>query len=82
MIQRAREVLHSLEGVNTDLTTRAAPVTRAAEGAALQLTLFNPTVTPTEHPIAKRLKDLELDGLSPRQAQDLLYELQRQARQG
>jgi DNA mismatch repair protein MutS len=82
VIQRAREVLHSLEGVNTNLTTRAAPVTRAAEGSALQLTLFNPTATPTEHPIAKRLKDLELDGLSPRQAQDLLYELQRQARQG
>jgi DNA mismatch repair protein MutS len=82
VIQRAREVLYSLEGVNTDLTSRAAPATRAAEGSALQLTLFNPTVAPTEHPIAKRLKDLELDGLSPRQAQDLLYELQRQARQG
>jgi DNA mismatch repair protein MutS len=77
VIQRAREVLHSLEGVNTNLTTREAPAKRAAEGSALQLTLF----APTEHPIAKRLKDLELDGLSPRQAQDLLYELQRQARQ-
>ncbi len=78
VIRRAREVLHSLEGVNTNLATGVAPVTRAAEGSALQLTLF----APTENPIAKRLKDLELDGLSPRQAQDLLYELQRQARQG
>ena len=81
VIQRAREVLHSLEGANTNLSSREAPATRAAEASALQLTLFNPTVTPTEHPIAKRLKNLELDGLSPRQAQDLLYELQRQARQ-
>ncbi len=77
VIRRAREVLSSLEQLNVDLTERERPTARAGEASALQLTLF----APTEHPLVKRLKELELDGLSPRQALETLYEIQRQARQ-
>jgi hypothetical protein len=41
------------------------------------MTLFAAADSPT----LERLRGLELDGLSPRQALDLLYELQTQARQ-
>jgi DNA mismatch repair protein MutS len=78
VIARARAVLATLEQLNVDLTERERPAARDGHAPAVQLTLFSPT----ENLLLKRLKELELDGLSPRQAQDLLYELQRQARQG
>ena len=78
VIQRAREVLATLEQLNVDLTERERPAARSGEASALQLTLFSPI----DHPLMKQLKELELDGLSPRQAQDLLYALQQQARRG
>jgi DNA mismatch repair protein MutS len=78
VIRRAREVLATLEQLNVDLTERERPAARNAESPTVQLTLFSPT----EHPLMKRLREQELDGLSPRQAQDLLYNLQQQARRG
>ena len=78
VIQRAREVLATLEQLNVDLTERERPAARSAEASALQSTLFSPA----EQPLLKRLRDLELDGLSPRQALDLLYELQKQSLRG
>jgi len=76
VIHRAREVLATLERLNVDLTERERPTARSGEASALQLTLFSPV----ENPLVKRLRDLELDGMSPRQAHDLLYDLQQQAR--
>jgi len=78
VIHRAREVLATLERLNVDLTERERPTARSGEASALQLTLFSPV----ENPLVKRLRDLELDGMSPRQAHDLLYDLQQQARRG
>jgi hypothetical protein len=37
---------------------------------------------PWEHPVVDRLRTLEPDGLTPREALDLLYELRRAARSG
>ena len=78
VIHRAREVLATLERLNVDLTERERPTARSGEASALQLTLFSPV----DNPLVKRLRDLELDGMSPRQAHDLLYDLQQQARRG
>lgn len=78
VIRRAREVLATLEQLNVDLTERERPAARSAESPAVQLTLF----TPSDPPLMKQLRELELDGLSPRQALDLLYALQQQARRG
>jgi DNA mismatch repair protein MutS len=78
VIARARAVLATLEQLNVNLTERERPTARDGQAPAMQLTLFSPT----ENLLLKRLKDLELDGLSPRQTQDLLYDLQRQARLG
>ena len=78
VIHRAREVLATLERLNVDLTERERPTARSCEASALQLTLFSPV----DNPLVKRLRDLELDGMSPRQAHDLLYDLQQQARRG
>jgi DNA mismatch repair protein MutS len=43
-----------------------------------QMTLFQPT---TEHPLVAALKDIDPDDLSPRQAQQALYNLKEQADQ-
>jgi hypothetical protein len=34
-----------------------------------------------EHPVVARLRDVEPDGLSPKEALDLLYDLRRQAKE-
>ncbi|HEX3133687.1 MAG TPA: DNA mismatch repair protein MutS, partial [Planctomycetota bacterium] len=76
VIARARAVLATLEQLNVDLTERERPAARDGQVPAVQLTLFSPT----EHPLVKQLRELALDGISPRQALDLLYDLQRSAR--
>ncbi len=87
VISRAKEVLATLERLNTDLTAResahrpapddisALPPTRPAGSAPVQLTIFGGVSSPT----LDRLKTLDLDGISPRQAWELLGELQRSA---
>jgi DNA mismatch repair protein MutS len=76
VIARARAVLGTLEQLNVDLTERERPTARDQHQPAVQLTLFSPS----DSALTKRLKELELDGLSPRQALEMLYDLQRQAR--
>ncbi len=78
VIARAREVLFTLEQLNVDLTERERVAARPAGGGTgpLQLTLFQPT----DHPALNRLRSLDLDEISPRQALDLLANLQKQAR--
>ncbi len=75
VLSRAREVLATLETLNVGLTEQERPQTRAGN-APVQLTLFAPAPSPA----LDRLKTTDLDQLSPRQAHDLLYELQALAR--
>ncbi len=75
VLARAREVLATLETLNVGLTEQERPQARAGN-APVQLTLFAPVPSPA----LDRLKATDLDQLSPRQAHDLLYELQAIAR--
>jgi DNA mismatch repair protein MutS len=75
VIARARAVLATLEQLNVALGERARPAAARAP-APVQLTLFEAAASPT----LARLRGVDPDGLSPRQAHDLLSELQRQAR--
>ena len=77
VIARAREVLSTLEQLNVSLAERERPAARPATGqGAVQLTLFQAV----ESAALQRLKAMDLDQLAPRQALDLLYELQAAAK--
>ena len=81
VVTRAKEVLAALEQLNTDLTASGAHVapptqTTVIPSKPVQLTLFGPAFSPT----LDRLKGLDVDNLSPRQALALLGELQAQAK--
>ncbi|GDY14358.1 hypothetical protein LBMAG53_32360 [Planctomycetota bacterium] len=77
VVARAKTVLATLEQLNVTLEEQERPARRAAEQAGpVQLTLFQLAESPT----LSRLKTLDLDQLNPRQAQDLLYELQAAAK--
>ena len=79
VVRRARAVLATLEQLNVSLSERegqasAPPAKRPTQ--PVQLTLFQAIESPT----LQRLKSLDLDELSPRQALDLLSDLQRSSR--
>jgi len=79
VIARARELLAELEGTHTHggegLGRRGAH--RPDSGAPPdQLSMFQ-----MEHPVVGRLRDIEPDGLSPKEALDLLYDLRREAKE-
>jgi DNA mismatch repair protein MutS len=74
VVHRAQEVLATLERLNTDLTAREATPAKPAQ--PVQLTIFGGISSPT----LDRLKGLDLDSLSPRQAWDLLATLHKSAR--
>jgi DNA mismatch repair protein MutS len=77
VVARAREVLSTLEQLNVGLQERERPVARAPGGAGpVQLTLFQAAESAT----LNRLKALDLDQITPRQALDLLDGLQRDAK--
>ncbi|MCC6318134.1 MAG: DNA mismatch repair protein MutS [Gemmatimonadaceae bacterium] len=83
VIQRAREVLRSLEGEQLAAAlqvgaARRRPAPVKAESAPAQLALF--TVDP--HPVVLRLRDLEPEAMTPLEALRLVDELVRQAREG
>jgi DNA mismatch repair protein MutS len=78
VIARARELLSELEGTHTHggegLGRRGAH--RPGSGAPPdQLSMFQ-----VEHPVVSRLRAIEPDGLSPKEALDLLYDLRREAK--
>ncbi len=76
VVARAREVLATLEQLNLTLSERERPAARAgAGGGAVQMTLFDPIESQT----LKRLKALDLDSLSPRDALQALYDLRSSA---
>ncbi len=64
VLQAARDKLRALERAPTGESTPAA--------AQAQTDLF---AAPQPHPVVEQLADTDIDGLSPREAQALLYEL-------
>ena len=79
VIRRAREVLHLLEGeqlVPALQRRGTAPRTPAEPAATSQLGLFGAG----EHPVVKRLRALDVNGLTPLEALTLLDELSDRAR--
>jgi DNA mismatch repair protein MutS len=69
VIARAREVLKVHERAETQQVREASPVS-----AQLQMTMF----TPLSQRIVDRLAETDVDGLTPREALNLLAELQRE----
>ncbi len=72
VITRAREVLHQHEDAERAATTQLSPKPEKSE--PVQLTIF----TPVSNTVLDRLREADLDSLSPREAMNLLYELKKQ----
>jgi DNA mismatch repair protein MutS len=71
VISRAREVLKVHERAETQQVRESAPATREAK---VQMTMF----TPLSQRIVDRIEQVDVDGLTPREALQLLAELQRE----
>jgi DNA mismatch repair protein MutS len=69
VIARAREVLKVHERAETQQVREASPLV-----PQMQMTMF----TPLSQRIVDRLLELDVDGLTPREALNLLAELQRE----
>ena len=78
VIERARELLAELEGTHShggEGLGRRGAHRPASEPPPDQLSMFQ-----VEHPVVDRLRALDPDRLSPREALDLLYELRREVK--
>ena len=75
VISRAREVLKVHERAETQQVRESAP---AAREAKVQMTMF----TPLSQRIVDRIEQVDIDGLTPREALQLLAELQRELKGG
>ena len=73
VIERARQVLKLHERAETRQVREAAPAT-----ASMQMTMF----TPLSQKIVDRIEGVDVDGLTPREALQLLAELQRELKGG
>jgi DNA mismatch repair protein MutS len=71
VIARAREVLHEHESAEHTATTH---LSKPEKESPVQLTIF----TPVSNAVLDRLREADLDSLSPREALNLLYELKKQ----
>jgi DNA mismatch repair protein MutS len=71
VVARAREVLKLHERAETQQVAHAL---QAADAAPMQMTIF----TPLSQKIVDRLAEVDVDGLTPREALNLLAELQRE----
>jgi DNA mismatch repair protein MutS len=76
VIARAREVLKLHERAESQQVREAAPA--AERTPSLQMTMF----TPLSQKIVDRLEEIDVDGLTPRDALSLLAELQRELKGG
>jgi len=77
VIGRARQVLHEHENAEHQATAHLSPSAGAGDDCAfVQLTMF----TPLSQQIVDRLKETDLDRLTPIDALNLLNELRRQLR--
>jgi DNA mismatch repair protein MutS len=75
VISRAREVLKVHERAETQQVRESTP---AAREASVQMTMF----TPLSQLIVDRIEQVDIDGLTPREALQLLAELQRELKGG
>jgi DNA mismatch repair protein MutS len=73
VVVRAREVLHEHESAEQQTTAHLSPGAQEPE-AQMQLTMF----TPLSQKIVDRLKEADLNNLTPMEAMNLLWELKRQ----
>ncbi len=76
VIARAREVLKVHERAETQQVREAAAMAVPASGPGMQMTMF----TPQSQRIVDRLGEVDLDEMTPREALNLLAELQRELR--
>ena len=76
VIERARQVLKLHERAETQQVREAVPV--AEREPSLQMTMF----TPLSQRIVDRVEAIDVDGLTPREALQLLAELQRELKGG
>ncbi|NLN92093.1 MAG: DNA mismatch repair protein MutS [Candidatus Hydrogenedens sp.] len=67
VLKRAHKILESLEA--------GGPTTGATESGAQQMYLFAPVEESSPGPLEKELEELDVDALSPREAQAFLYHL-------
>ena len=74
MIARAREVLKLHERAETQQVAHALEAVDPRGSGPMQMTMF----TPLSQRIVDRLAAVDLDGLTPREALNLLAELQRE----
>jgi DNA mismatch repair protein MutS len=75
VIGRAREVLHEHENAEHEATAHLSPTSREeGQTPSLQLTMF----TPLSQKIVDRLKEADLNNLTPIEALNLLHELKMQ----
>jgi DNA mismatch repair protein MutS len=78
VLARARELLTELEGTHShggEGLGRRGEHRPRSEAPPDQLSMFQ-----IEHPVVARLRALDPDGLTPKEALDLLYELEREAK--
>jgi len=75
VITRAREVLQVHERAETQQVRESAPASREAK---VQMTMF----TPLSQRIVDRIGQVDIDGLTPREALQLLADLQRELKDG
>lgn len=73
VVVRAREVLHEHENAEHEASSHLAATPKSAE-AAMQLTMF----TPLSQRIVDRLREADLNNLTPLEALNLLNELKKQ----
>jgi DNA mismatch repair protein MutS len=75
VVVRAREVLHEHENAEHQTTAHLSPgATAGDESSSVQLTMF----TPLSQKIVDRLKDADLNNLTPLEALNLLNELKKE----
>jgi DNA mismatch repair protein MutS len=72
VIRRARQVLRQHESAEHQATTELSG--KKDKAGAVQLTIF----TPVSNTVLDRLREADIDSLSPREALNLLYELKQQ----
>jgi DNA mismatch repair protein MutS len=75
VIERAREVLRVHERAESQQVRESAPASREAK---VQMTMF----TPLSQRIVDRIEQVDVDGLTPREALQLLADLQRELKGG
>jgi DNA mismatch repair protein MutS len=75
VVVRAREVLHEHENAEHEASSHLAPAARRTnEAPQMQLTMF----TPLSQKIVDRLREADLNSLTPLDAMNLLNDLKKQ----